>query len=125
MKKSLIILVVFILPLSVGFGLGYGVGHRSNNTSSNDRSGFDDMFSTAGYHPSDNNDSLNDQISNHRQNAITRSVAIVSPAVVGINVTEVREYTYRNPWSQMFGDDPFFRQYFGDKTYKQEIKGLG
>ena len=125
MKKSLIILVVLILPLLLGFGLGYGIGHRSFSSSSENHNGFDDLFSTAGYQPSGKDDSLNDQISNHRQNAITRAVALASPAVVGINVTEVREYTYRNPWSQMFGDDPFFRQFFGDKTYKQEIKGLG
>jgi len=125
MKKSLIILVVLILPLLLGFGLGYGIGHRSFSSSSENHNGFDDLFSTAGYQPSGKDDSLNDQISNHRQNAITRAVALASPAVVGINVTEVREYTYRNPWSQMFGDDPFFRQFFGDRTYKQEIKGLG
>ncbi len=125
MKKSLFILIILILPLLLGFGLGYGVGHRNLSLSSEKDGGFDELFSTAGYQTSGKDDSLNDQISNHRQNAITRAVAIVSPAVVGINVTEVREYTYRNPWSQMFGDDPFFRQFFGDKTYKQEIKGLG
>lgn len=125
MKKSLIILVVLILPLLVGFGLGYGIGHRSLSNSSEYRNAFDELFSTAGYQTTGKDDSLNDQISNHRQNAITRAVAMASPAVVGINVTEVREYTYRNPWSQMFGDDPFFRQFFGDRTYKQEIKGLG
>jgi serine protease Do len=125
MKKSLIILVVLILPLLLGIGLGYGIGHRSLSTSSENRNGFDDLFSTAGYQTSGKDDSLNDQISNHRQNAITRAVAMASGAVVGINVTEVREYTYQNPWSQMFGDDPFFRQFFGNRTYKQEIKGLG
>jgi serine protease Do len=124
MKKTLIALTVLIVPLLLGFGLGYGVGHRASGGSSTDNT-FDGMFSTAGYETSGGNDSMNNQISNSRQNAITRSVAMASPAVVGINVTEVREYTYRNPWSGMFGDDPFFRQFFGDKTYKQEIKGLG
>jgi len=125
MKKSLIVLIILILPLLLGFGLGYGVGHRNLSLSPEKDGGFDELFSTAGYQTSGKDDSLNDQISNHRQNAITRAVATASPTVVGINVTEVREYTYRNPWSQMFGDDPFFRQFFGDKTYKQEIKGLG
>jgi serine protease Do len=125
MKKSLFILIILILPLLLGFGLGYGVGHRNLSLPSEKDGGFDELFSSAGYQTSGKDDSLSDQISNHRQNAITRAVATASPAVVGINVTEVREYTYRNPWSQMFGDDPFFRQFFGDKTYKQEIKGLG
>jgi serine protease Do len=52
-------------------------------------------------------------------------VGKASPAVVGINVTEVREYVYQNPWSQFFGNDPFFRQYFGNRKYQQEIKELG
>jgi serine protease Do len=124
MKKTLIVLTVLVVPLLLGFGLGFGVGHRTSSGSSGDNA-FDNMFSTAGYETSGGNDSINNQISNSRQNAITRSVAMASPAVVGINVTEVREYTYRNPWSGMFGEDPFFRQFFGDKTYKQEIKGLG
>lgn len=68
-------------------------------------------------------ESLISQIYNQRHNAITQAVAIASPAVVGINVTEIREY--RDPWSRFFGDDPFFRQFFGDRVYRQEIKGLG
>ncbi len=63
--------------------------------------------------------SMNDQISNSRQNIITNTVSDVSPAVVGINVTEIRYY--RDAWSS----DPFFRRYFGDRVYKQEVKGLG
>ena len=125
MKKSLVIFVILVVPLLIGLGLGYGIGHRSFSDTAGNRSGFDALFSTAGYRQTDNQDTSTDQISNNRQNAITRAVAMASPAVVGINVTEVREYTYRNPWSQMFGDDPFFRQFFGDKTYRQEIKGLG
>ncbi|HVO73852.1 MAG TPA: trypsin-like peptidase domain-containing protein, partial [Ignavibacteriaceae bacterium] len=47
----------------------------------------------------------------------------ISPAVVGINVIEIREY--RDPYSSFF-DDPFFRRFFGDRgTYKQKVKGLG
>jgi serine protease Do len=63
------------------------------------------------------------QISSNRQNAITRAVEMVNAAVVGINVTEVREY--RDPLTNFFGNDPFFRQFFGNRSYQQEIKGLG
>ncbi|MBA4312231.1 MAG: 2-alkenal reductase [Chlorobiaceae bacterium] len=125
MKKIIIVLVVLLVPLFVGFGLGYGVGQSSTGKSNGDEDIFNANVSTAGYQQSNDSKQSGDQISDHRQNAITRSVAVASPAVVGINVTEVREYTYQNPWSRMFGDDPFFRQYFGDRTYKQEVKGLG
>ena len=67
-------------------------------------------------------------VSASRQNAITRAVKTCSPAIVGINVTEVREQVYRDPFD-MFGD-PFFEQFFGrrqQRTYKRqyEVRGLG
>jgi serine protease Do len=64
-----------------------------------------------------------DSISSSRQTAITRAVESVSAAVVGINVTEIREY--RDPWASFFGNDPVFRQFFGNKNYQQEVKSLG
>jgi serine protease Do len=64
-----------------------------------------------------------DSIGSSRQNAITRAVEMVSAAVVGINVTEIREY--RDPWSNFFGNDPLFQQFFGNKNYQQEVKSLG
>ena len=64
-------------------------------------------------------DEANDSITKTRKNIITETVKEVSPAVVGINVTEIRQY--RSPWSS----DPFFRQFFGDKVYTQEVKSLG
>lgn len=64
----------------------------------------------------------NDQISNQRQNIITQTVQKVSPAIVGINVTEIREY--QDPFSSMF-NDPFFRQFFGTQPQKQKVKSLG
>lgn len=68
-------------------------------------------------------DSVNSKISSGRRNAITEAVSKTSPAVVGINVTEIREYA--DPFSQFFRNDPFFNQYFDKRTYKQEVKGLG
>jgi serine protease Do len=67
-------------------------------------------------------------IANSRRNAITRSVSQCSPAIVGINVVEVREYQVRDPFADFF-NDPFFGQYFGQRgqpqTYRQEVAGLG
>lgn len=63
-------------------------------------------------------------ITESRDNAITKTVRDISSAVVGINVTEIREY--RDPFGEMFGNDPFFRQFFGDQSpQKQEVHGLG
>lgn len=59
------------------------------------------------------------KIYQERNNIITRTVKKVSAAVVGINVTEIRKY--RSPWSQ----DPFFRYFFGDRVFQQEVKSLG
>lgn len=71
-------------------------------------------------------DRANDEITSSRSNAITRAVARVSPAVVGINVTEVRDVQYRDPFDEFF-NDPFFDQFYRRRgqTMKQEIHGLG
>ena len=62
-------------------------------------------------------------ISETRENAITRAVKKVSPTIVGINVEEVREV--QDPFS-MFDNDPFFKQFFGNRpAQKQVVKGLG
>lgn len=64
-----------------------------------------------------------DEINNSRRNIITQTVEHVSPAVVGINVIEIRQF--RDPFSYFF-DDPFFRQFFGDRrNYSQRVQGLG
>ena len=70
-----------------------------------------------------NRESINNEISISRRNIITETVGKVSPAVVGINVIEIREY--RDPFFSFF-DDPFFKRFFGDRgTYNREVKGLG
>lgn len=62
----------------------------------------------------------NEQVSQDRQTAVTRAIGKVSPAIVGINVEEVREV--RDP----FMNDPFFRQFFGDVgPQRQTVRGLG
>jgi serine protease Do len=61
----------------------------------------------------------NSELHNQRQNIITKTVAQCSPAVVGINVTEIRQY--RDVWSM----DPFWRQFYGDRVYRQKVKSLG
>ncbi|MEJ2196468.1 MAG: trypsin-like peptidase domain-containing protein, partial [Ignavibacteriaceae bacterium] len=69
------------------------------------------------------NNNANEEISKSRRNIITETVKLVSPAVVGINVIEIQQY--RDPYGSFF-DDPFFRQFFGDRrTRSREVKELG
>jgi len=71
------------------------------------------------------------EVANSRQNAITRAVEKCRPAIVGINVTEVRQVVYQDPFFDFpFSDDPFFqrfREFFGGGPRKREYKvqGLG
>ena len=70
----------------------------------------------------------NDIISNKRRTIITDIVEKASPAIVGINVTEVVQVQYRDPFD-IFSDDPFFRRYYGNRRQKRyreyEVQGLG
>ena len=67
-----------------------------------------------------NKDEANAVISNGRRNIITQTVAKSSPAVVGINAMQVREYT-RTP----FVNDPIWSLLFPDRVFKQLVKSLG
>lgn len=72
-------------------------------------------------HPSQNLSSTNDEILLSRQNAITRAVDRISPTVVGINVTSLRQVYGRSP----FSSDPFFRYFFDELPYTVPVKSLG
>lgn len=126
-KKLLFLVVLVAVPLLVGFWSGYTIGIDNAplvvTPASNNQLASPVIQPT--HYTFQGKDSLNDQITLSRHSAITNAIAKASPAVVGINVTEIREYRYRDPFSQFFGDDPFFRQFFGDRTFRQEIKGLG
>ncbi|MFC2135558.1 S1C family serine protease [Bacteroidota bacterium] len=69
--------------------------------------------------PPEEREEINTEIYASRQNILTKTVSEVSSAVVGINVTAIREY--RDPFSM----DPLFRYFFGDRVYQQQVKGLG
>ncbi len=65
-------------------------------------------------------DDRNDQITDSRQNAITRAVERASKAVCGISVTQIREAR-----RGVYYDDPFFRFFFPDRMPRQAVKSLG
>jgi len=56
-----------------------------------------------------------------RRNAITSAVDRVSPAVVGINVIQIRQYRTRG----MFSNDPFLKFFFPELRQRHAVKGLG
>lgn len=64
---------------------------------------------------------ITEEINQSRGNAITRAVSRVSPAVVGINVVQIRRYIQRSP----FEDDPFWGWFLKPREYQQKVKGLG
>jgi serine protease Do len=119
-RNAAITIVILAVPLMAGGLIGYNIGHSSAAGGGSGENRYGSLPYTEASTVT-NRDTVTDQITNSRRNAITRTVAVVSPAVVGINVTEVRQYRYRSPW----GDDPFFRQFFGDRVYTERVQGLG
>ena len=126
-KKIILSIFVVLVPLLIGIWIGIGVSGTPDSSLTDEHTLTEAVAPVTQpvLYQSSVRDSISQELSNQRRNAITDAVAMASPAVVGINVTEVREYTYRDPFSQFFGDDPFYRQFFGNRTYRQEIKGLG
>ncbi len=118
-----VMLSLAIIPLLVGGLVGYGIGQAGGHQESVDDRYADAPFEEArsASAQSQQRAGTNDDIASSRQNAITRTVSTCSPAVVGINVIEVRQLRYRSPW----GDDPFFRHFFPDQVYTQQIQELG
>ena len=114
--KNIIIAILAVLALISGIYIVQLKDQRTNNNQKNDNSTIRNTHLQE-------KQTQNDDISNSRKNIITETVKKVSPGVVGINVIEIQQY--RNPFSSFF-DDPFFRQFFGDRGNRsREIKELG
>jgi serine protease Do len=115
--------IILTVTLLIGFSIGYFVKPSCVRSAQAAAAAFDRAFPES-VHSQDKAGQNDDQLHVSRQNAITRAVAKVSPAVVGINVIAVQQVTVRDPFSQFF-QDPFFKPFFGDRTYTQEVKELG
>lgn len=114
--KNIIMAVLAILVLAGGIYIFDQNEQKSDSLQKNDNASFQNTNQQE-------KQNLNDDISNSRKNIITETVKKVSPGVVGINVIEIQQY--RDPFSSFF-DDPFFRQFFGDRgSRSREIKELG
>jgi serine protease Do len=120
MAKRIVLLATLLAMVAIGFWAGYGAGTR--HIPAHDADGVvQPARYDAGRVSPDERDSVSASITSTRRNAITTAVAQASPAVVGINVTAER--TVRDPWGG--ANDPWFRYFFGDRTYRQEVKSLG
>jgi len=114
-KNILFVVLIAALLILVIFQFTHD---DENITSSQSKT--DAKIKTAFYQDINN---ANDDITRSRRNIITETVKKVSPAVVGINVIEIQQY--RDPLGSFF-DDPFFRQFFGDRRSRtREVKELG
>lgn len=116
---AILVVLPFIGGVLVGYSLKQDSGSESRFVPASEGAPFEDA-QTASFNPQIK-DSVNDAVTLSRRNAITKTVAAVSPAVVGINVIELRQFRQWSPW----GDDPFFRQFFGDRVYTQQVPSLG
>jgi len=113
-------IIIFILAIALTISAVYIIAFNDNSQSTARDNIDDSNIKPANYQ---NLTRVNQDINLSRKNIITETVKAVSPAVVGINVIEIQEY--RSPFGSFF-DDPFFRQFFGDRgSGKREIKELG
>lgn len=109
--------VIYLTGVGLGIALVVGFFYLSPTNSQADLS----MANQISLAKTTNKAIIDQEISESRQNGITRAVKLTAPAVVGINVISLREYRYRSP----FYSDPFFRQFFPDKVYREKVENLG
>ena len=128
MKKNyFILLLVLAVPLIIGIGIGYTIKPSAAASSREAEAAFDTAFPTA-VRVQDKSGNDQDQVGGSRRNAITRAIAKVSPATVGINVTEVHEQPGLlniDPSFRQYFNDPFFRQFIGPQRYQVQNLGSG
>ena len=118
-RRGMSILLLLAAMFSGGGVIGYLAGRTAPATAT--EAGEPPPAVRAAAYTPEQRDSVNESVGTSRRNAITRVAAMASPAVVGINVVETRQVRPMSPW----GDDPFFRYFFGDQTYTQQVPSLG
>jgi len=94
-------LYLLTVPLLVGFGIGYVVKPAGVQSVQAANTALIKHFHPRGQ-TQEKNTQEGDQLGVTRQNAITRAVAKLSPAVVGINVIAVQQIRYRDPFFTIF-----------------------
>jgi serine protease Do len=111
--------VLFVFIFLFGFACNDFAGQKNKS---------DELVIQKNILPSDSGkiQETNNALYNSRQNAITLAVANASPAIVGINVTQVKRIVQKSPFNI---EDPVWRsifpELFKDRIYEQKIKSLG
>jgi len=123
MKRNILnFIVIFVFGILAGFFIYYNFGVDKNSLRP-----ADDTLLVANLHASPSKVEVNDEISNKRTNSLTEAINILSPSVVGINVTQVQEIVRRSPLRQY--NDPYLRrlfpELFKDRRYEQRSYSLG
>lgn len=116
-KISILIItgLIFLLP-------GCRNQDRANHNSA------DTLFLENAYAQSDTvaRREISRQLTLSRQTALTRAAAVSGPAVVGINVMQVKKYVKRSPF---YTDDPLwqslFPELFRDRIIEHKVQSLG
>jgi len=120
-RKTIRTVLIFCIGILAGFFLYFHFGTITENSTL-----VEDSLFVNNLYAKSSLDSANQDINSSRQNSITRAVKILSPAVVGITVTQVHEYRRRSPFSTR---DPmlreFFPELFKDYRYQQQFSSLG
>ena len=121
-KEMIRILLVLITGIVIGFLIFFNYAYLTEGESSLN----DTLLVKKIMAAPDDVLKANEEINESRRTSITRAVELISPAVVSVNVLQVREYVRRSPF---FSRDPFLRELFPelfkDKHYQEEIKSLG
>jgi len=120
-RKTIRTVFIFCIGILAGIVLYVQFGTNPENSSLSE----DSLFVNNLYANS-STENPDQDINSSRQNSITRAIKILAPAVVGINVTQVREYRRRSPLTT---PDPllreFFPELFKDYHYQQQVESLG
>lgn len=109
-KKPLLLMIIFSLLLSLVF-----CSQKQKSKNGQTELKEEKLFTTL---EDETKSVLNDDIYMSRQNAITNAISKASPAIVGINVIQIKRYYARD-------FDSFFKYYFKPHEYEQKVKGLG
>jgi len=114
----------FLSVLLIGVLVGYSINSLTASVNHNNSHSVEGKVYSESNHLEVSHYDVTQNVYDARHNAITKAVAKASPAVVGINVTAIEEYT--DPFFRFFEDDPFFRYFFGDRfKYRVPVRSLG
>jgi serine protease Do len=115
-------ILIFVFGVLAGLFIYYNFGIEQSSLRP-----VEDTLFVNDLHASPSKEEVNDEISNKRNNSLTEAINILSPSVVGINVTQVREIVRRSPFRQY--NDPYFRrlfpELFKDHRFEQRSYSLG